>query len=199
MPVGKRIVFDSQRTGTSQVYVMNSDGTNIEQLTNDADGAALPKATPDGRLAYLRILEKDDKLPKKELVVREGRTSRTMIKDVRSDYSWSPDGRAIAYGQIGRLLFHDVDTAKEWEINFPKDIHADMDHYTADQLTWRPDGQAVACSIVFAGGRKAGDKMFGDEEIFIVPRDGRPTWFRTKLQGGDKYLPTASLKWVRDE
>jgi dipeptidyl aminopeptidase/acylaminoacyl peptidase len=199
MPDGKRIVFDSERSGRSQVYAMKADGTNVEQLTNDAEGAALPKATPDGRLAYLRVLEKEDKLPKKELVVREGRTSRAIIKDVRSDYSWSPDGKTIAYGQIGRLLFHDVDTAKEREINFPKDIHADMDHYTADQLTWRPDGQVVACSIVFAGGREAGDKMFGDEEIFIIPRDGRPTWIATKLKGEGQYLPTVSLKWVRQE
>ena len=131
---------------------MNADGTNVEQLTNDAKGAVLPKATPDGRIAYLRIVEREEKLPKKELVVREGKTSLTLIKDVRSDYSWSPDGKIIAYGQIGGLLFHDMNTAKERPVNFSKDVHADMDHYTADNLTWRPDGQVVACSIVFAGG-----------------------------------------------
>ena len=90
-------------------------------------------------------------------------------------------------------------TAKEREINFAKDIHADMDYYTADNLVWRPDGQVVACSIVFAGGRKAGDKMFGDEEIFVIPLGGRPTWIATKLKGEDQYLPTVSLKWVRQE
>ena len=41
--------------------------------------------------------------------------------------------------------------------------------------------------------------MFGDEEIFIIPRNGRPTWFTTNLQGEGKYLPTVSLKWVRQE
>jgi len=37
----------------------------------------------------------------------------------------------------------------------------------------------VACSITFLGGRQqGGPKIFGDDEVFVIPRRGKPNWFR---------------------
>src|SRR4051794_20444190 len=46
-PIGK-IVFVSDRGGTSDLWVMNADGSSPVQLTNDAVSERSPKWSPDG-------------------------------------------------------------------------------------------------------------------------------------------------------
>src|SRR5262249_53107396 len=52
---GHKIVFTSNRTGTSQVWVMNADGSHQTQLTFDSQPKdQVPDWSPDGhRIAYL--------------------------------------------------------------------------------------------------------------------------------------------------
>ena len=45
----KRIVYVSVASGNTEVWVMNSDGTNPKQLTNDARIKYTPVVSPDGR------------------------------------------------------------------------------------------------------------------------------------------------------
>jgi Tol biopolymer transport system component len=54
-PDGSKIVFNSNRTGTSQVYVMNADGSGQTQLTFDPQPKdQVPDWSPDGsKIAYL--------------------------------------------------------------------------------------------------------------------------------------------------
>ncbi len=56
-PAGDRIVFQSNRTGEGQIYVMDADGTNIRQLTDVPLGAETPVWSPDGKsIAYAAYL-----------------------------------------------------------------------------------------------------------------------------------------------
>lgn len=52
-PDGRRITFQSSRSGLSQIYVMNSDGSNLVQLTyftgSDHRNAGAPRFSPDGK------------------------------------------------------------------------------------------------------------------------------------------------------
>ena len=51
---GKNIVFSSYQDGKSQIYVMNADGSNVRQLTNDKFENDMPVWSPDGkRIAYV--------------------------------------------------------------------------------------------------------------------------------------------------
>lgn len=52
-PDGKQIVFDSDRSGTPQLYIMNADGRHPKALTNDSLQNTEPKWSPNGKwIAY---------------------------------------------------------------------------------------------------------------------------------------------------
>ena len=52
-PNGKQIVFDSDRSGTPQLYIMNDDGSNPKALTDDAYQNTEPTWSPNGKwIAY---------------------------------------------------------------------------------------------------------------------------------------------------
>jgi Tol biopolymer transport system component len=48
-PDGKQIAFMSQRDGDWNIYVVNSDGTGLKQLTDDPADDGLPAWSPDGK------------------------------------------------------------------------------------------------------------------------------------------------------
>ncbi len=49
-PDGQRIVFQSNRSGSNEIWVMQADGTQARQLTRiGGSGAETPKWSPDGR------------------------------------------------------------------------------------------------------------------------------------------------------
>jgi Tol biopolymer transport system component len=48
-PDGRRIAFDSYRTGRSEIYSMNADGSDLAQLTSGGNNLE-PAWSPDGRL-----------------------------------------------------------------------------------------------------------------------------------------------------
>jgi len=48
-PDGSKIVFDASYNNDREIYIMNADGTNIQQLTNTAYGNYDPCFSPDGK------------------------------------------------------------------------------------------------------------------------------------------------------
>ncbi|MEO6221001.1 MAG: hypothetical protein ABIO81_11270, partial [Ginsengibacter sp.] len=48
-PDQKKIAFESNRSGNFEIYTMNSDGTNIRQLTFDTAFDGTPAWSPDGK------------------------------------------------------------------------------------------------------------------------------------------------------
>lgn len=45
---GKQIVFRSTRDGNKEIYLMNSDGTNVRRITNDPANDTMPSILPNG-------------------------------------------------------------------------------------------------------------------------------------------------------
>ena len=55
-PDGQHIVFDSNRRGKADIYVMGADGSNPRRLTDHPDWAAYPSWSPDGQhIAFILV------------------------------------------------------------------------------------------------------------------------------------------------
>jgi Tol biopolymer transport system component len=192
-PDGRRIAFVGLRGDRYQVHVMDAGGGNVRQLTDGPHGAWMPKFGPDGRLTYFLFRQPMSKHRPGDLVIADGKDSKAVAKDVVVvDYAWSPDGTAIAYAKPGAVVFHDLTTGKERQVALA-DINKELASHVAVLLCWSPDGRAVACRLIFYGGRRqGGPKMFGDDKLFVIPRDGAVSWFEPGVEA-------EQIDWVKQK
>ena len=193
-PNGKRVAFLAGFAGKMQVHLVDRDGKNLRKLTDAPHGAGLPKFGPNGRLAYFLL---DGKRQPSALMVIDDRGAKTetLVRDVLiTGYAWSPDGTSIAYGKPGALVFHDLRGGKSQEVALTE-VEKRLTGYGAFEISWSPDGRGVACLLTLLGPR-AGvgpgvPRPFGDDEVFVIPRAGKPTWFTTGRWVRD-------VEWLRD-
>ncbi len=103
-PDGKRITFcygalDANGNGTVEIYVVNADGTNVVQLTNDGLFDCAPRWSPDGaNIIFGRTSTRTGRL-----VVSTMRADGSNIKELTTDLwsvlrsGYTPDGRQIVW------------------------------------------------------------------------------------------------------
>jgi Tol biopolymer transport system component len=166
-PDGEKIAFSSSRDGDWEIFVMDEDGSGLEQLTFDNSRDWDPTWSPNGnQIAFtsFRLPGTDD--PEIFLVDVENTGNVAQLTDSPGDNmdpDWSPDGTKIAF---------ESSRDGDWEI-FVMDVGAD--DTDATQLTfhdsrdydpaWSPDGTRIA----FTSYRDSGQ---GDPEIFIMDVNG---------------------------
>ena len=152
------IVFESDRDGDWEVFVMRADGTNQQQLTDNTSADRLPSWSPDGT----RIVFESDRDGDYEIFVMEadGTGQQQLTDNTSADWSpgWSPDGTRIVF---------ESDRDGDYEI-----FVMEADGTGQQQLTdnsnydgvpgWSPDGTRIA----FTSDRD------GDYEIFVMEADG---------------------------
>jgi TolB protein len=192
---GKRIAFASTRAAddprvnsndSTDVFVMNADGTGVTRLTFGPRQDGQPAWSPDGRqIAFVsaRDLLGGDGVGDVYLMNVDGtqvHRATNFEGAAVQRLSWSPDGREIALSaQVGDGI--DVYT-----------VHPDGTQLTrltfdgqSGLPTWSPDGNLIA----FANGH---DDPNGNAELFTMRADGtgatrltitpsadlQPAWFR---------------------
>ena len=177
-PDGKRIAFMSDRDGhfnipgglpNYEIYVMDADGGNQRNITNDPNSDSSPSWSPDGK----RIVFVSDRDGNYEIYVMDAdgnNQQRLTDNDFYDTHpSWSPDGKRIAF--ISRRDGHFIG-----EGGLSSEIYVmDNDGGNEQRLTenrkrdsspsWSPDGKWIA----FASDRK-GD--FVNYEIYVMDADG---------------------------
>jgi TolB protein len=169
-PDGKRIVFDSERhsagagaNATSEIYVMNADGSGQKRLTaNDAEDWA-PRFSPDGtRVAF----GSSNVQPGWDFDVFVMNADGTGLIDLTPgagrDFApdWSPDGARLVFssddgGDYDLYVVGADGTGLAKVLDGPYDDSAPR---------WSPDGELIAFHVYVP--------FLGQPEIYTVRPDG---------------------------
>lgn len=114
-PSVSRLLYTSERDGDFEIYIMDENGVELAQLTdNDADEFS-PKFSPDGRrIAFVSNRDGDAEI---YVMNVDGSDVIQLTDNAVEDHSpvWSPDGRMLAFysereGNNGELYLLAVDS-----------------------------------------------------------------------------------------
>jgi len=158
-----KIVFQSDRDGNYDLYIMNPDGSDQRNLTNGppsinrTSNNVGPVPSPDGK----RIAFESDRDGNIEIYVinLESGVQLNLTKNNANDYSptWSPDGKYIAFLSDRDATLVDIDYRYDNWTNNIYIMNADgsnvrrltynnvTDGYGG--LSWSPDGKQLALDL----------------------------------------------------
>ncbi|MBN2677348.1 MAG: serine/threonine-protein kinase [Anaerolineaceae bacterium] len=188
IPIGGgngQIAFASARNaGIPQIFLINTNGTNVIQLTNQVDGACQPAWAPDGkRFAFISPCTK---------IMDEYRGSSLFIMNVDGsglqpisttpdgdyDPAWSPDGTKLAFTSLrdGRshVYIYDFETGVSLLLS-PESA------YDSNPI-WSPDSFKLA----FEG------KRSGLSRVWTINADGTDSRALTREEVGNVFIPAWS-------
>jgi len=149
-----KIVFETNRDGNWELYVMNADGSNPVNITKTPDVDEMyAKASPDGpQICFTADEKKDGKKARNLFLMNTDGTNRTKICDNAREPCWSADGKCIAFlkGEYERydamdyvtkgIFIYDLKTAQTREHPNKKIAHLYC-------LNWSPDGNWFVATV----------------------------------------------------
>ncbi len=166
-PDGRTIAFESFRSGFSELWTMNSDGTNLRQLTfNGAPEDRGSSWSPDGsQIVYHTTEFRAPSGPGHSsfeiMIINADGTGQTRLTNNNfqdSLPSWSPDGTKIAFFSNrdgdGEIYVMNVDGSNVTRLtNSPgEDAHP----------MWSPDGSQITFHT----------RRFGSLDVMVMNADG---------------------------
>jgi len=187
-PQGERISFRSDRTGTWNLFVMNADGSNVQQVTDYTEGiVGWQTWSPAGdEIAFSYDLAAGDGIREGIFGIRPDGTGLHQLVRFDGDNSavepaWSPDGNTLYFisNKAGNL---DI-----WAVNSdgtnPRQISDWPDEYEyTHSLRVSPDGT----QLVFYGIGPGIEEY--REEIWVINTDGSGLKNITLSPGNDQWL-----------
>lgn len=174
-PDGSRIAFTSNATGNAELFTVNSDGSNLRQLTFNRAIDTSPAWNPrSGQIAFTSDRSGN---PMVYVMNDDGTNEQrlTYVGEYNESAAWSPDGSKLAY--VSRS-----------GVNF--DIYViDMDTNVVTRLTqnegsnenpsWSPDSRHIAFSSNRNGKYQIWSMLYDGTKLRQLTREGNnisPSW-----------------------
>jgi len=182
-PDGSRIVFQSNRTGRWELFVMRADGTDLRQLTNAAGDNVSPKWSPDGR----HIVFAAERTPgDSEIYVMDadGSNVRALSPAPGDDShpAWSPDGIRVIFNSARDTPDPTAEWSRQWHdvYSVRADDGGDLRRHTACRTvctypSWSSDGKRIAYRKVVDAPGFQWDLTSSprNSEVYVADVDGR--------------------------
>jgi uncharacterized protein (TIGR01244 family) len=192
-PDGKRLAFTSDRSDKQQIWLISPEGGEAEALTSEEDGVGGNfDWSPDGKqIAYAKadpksdaLKDRDKKYGEFEIVDLDQRLSQLWVIDLDTKktrrltqgaftvggFSWSPDGKDIAFDHTinpdpsnGGTADISIVTVSDSKIR-PLVTQAGPD----SRPVWSPDGRQIA----FATSMANPFNYFTNNHIAVIPAAG---------------------------
>jgi len=182
-PDGSKIAFQSNRTGDAEIFVMNADGSNLQQLTQSRGFDGGPIWSPDGK--KIVFPSERDQDPEIYIMDADG-TNQKRLTNTPGDDShphWFPDGTRIVFNSPRTSPDLKADWGKQWQEIFSMKA----DGSDVRQLTFfktictypsiSPDGKKIVFRRVTDGPAFNWDLTSNvnnrNSEVFVMDLDGK--------------------------
>lgn len=160
MPTDAVIAFDSDQDGDREIYLMNGDGSHVQQLTDNAAQDGLPDWSPDGsQLVFFSDRDGDDEI---FVMNADGSDPVQLTFNDTQDRAavWSPDGSRITFVSMRdgnqEIYLMNSDGSDQHRLT-----DNDRDDFCPD---WSPDGTQITFTAVWSSARQ-------DLYVMDVPDD----------------------------
>jgi TolB protein len=181
-----KILFTSNRSGKSQLYMMNPDGTDIQQLTSGEYSYSAGRWSPDVSKIVCNTNENLTTAGMEMVVMNVDGTYRSLL-GVGSQMAWSPDGKRIAFVFLPHAELGDLS-----HYLYMVEIGGNTIQLTRDSgliegnPSWSTDGKF----IYFSSNRY--DPMNNNPEIYRMNNDGSQITRITYTSEGYSTSPSIS-------
>ena len=153
---GSRIVFSNLVFDNYEIYVMDADGGNRENLSNNPVDDEDPDWSPDGtKIAF--VSDRNDAAYQIYVMDADGENQIKLTggPDAKREPDWSPDGQQIAFTvRDGINHFEVMDADGQNRVRYEDQTM---------QPSWSPDGKQIA----FVSWKDGGN------EIYVMDTDGQ--------------------------
>ncbi|MBI3327916.1 MAG: Tol-Pal system beta propeller repeat protein TolB [Nitrospinae bacterium] len=173
-----KVAFISRQRGNKELFVMDHNGANIRQLTQEQSIVLSPAWSPDG--GALAITSYRDRNPDLFVISLNGNGRRPLSQQpgLNSAPAWSPDGTRLAV-----VLTKDGNSEIYLMNRNGTDIRRLTNHPAIDTSpTWSPTGRQIA----FVSNRS------GSPQIFIMEAEGsnvRRLTYQGNYNAGPSWSP----------
>jgi Tol biopolymer transport system component len=181
-----QIAFASDRSSSMQIWLMDSSGKNLRQLTNRSDGACEPAFSPDGnKLAFISpCTRRADSYPGANIYTMniDGSNVQKMPESSPAgdyDPAWSSDAQMLAFTSLRSGKEH----VFVLNLNNSSIEELSSENYPERNPYWDPSNKNLAITRVTTS-----------SQIWILPTNGQAPWQFSRSGDFDNSNP----QWSND-